>query len=95
VGLARAEYARRRTALADALRARGVETPGHDGLTLWIPVADQQAALITLAARGIAASPGDRFRIGRGRPHIRAASSGVVDGVAELADALALAAGHG
>ena len=92
VTAARSAYAARRQNLADALHERGVEVANRDGLSVWIPVADERAALVTLAARGIAVTPGDRFWIGRGRPHVRAATSRVVDGVEELADALALAA---
>ncbi|KLU28100.1 hypothetical protein EOS_00810 [Caballeronia mineralivorans PML1(12)] len=65
---------------------------GRDTLCIWLPVADQQFALVTLAARGIAVQPGSRFQVAP-RPHIRVATSFKMDQVDAIADALAQAAG--
>jgi DNA-binding transcriptional MocR family regulator len=36
---------------------------GDDGLNLWLPVADEAAALIRLASQGIAVAPGAPFAV--------------------------------
>lgn len=86
-------YAWRRGRLAEELAARGVRVSNRSGLSVWIPVRDEQSALVTLATHGVAASPGSRFFHGRGAPHIRAAASNVRDGHDRLAEMLAVAAG--
>ncbi len=58
---ARATYARRRSALVDALARFGVPIDGRDGLNVWLPVRDESAALIRLAERGIGAAAGTPF----------------------------------
>jgi DNA-binding transcriptional MocR family regulator len=68
---ARDEYARRRRLVVAALRASGIAVPDGDGLNLWLPVADEQSALITLASAGIAAAAGSSFTPARGAPHLR------------------------
>jgi DNA-binding transcriptional MocR family regulator len=93
VARAEATYAERRRAVADALAARGVRASGAAGLNLWVEVDDERTALVNLAAQGIGAAPGSPFRIDPGATdHIRLTVGGVADGVAELADAVALAA---
>ncbi|PTB17285.1 GntR family transcriptional regulator [Trinickia symbiotica] len=92
VALARDTYATRRARLAAALAERGLSVSGQDTLCIWLPVRDQQYALVTLAARGIAVQPGSRFQVAH-RPHIRVATSISVEQVALIADALAEAAG--
>ncbi|MFF5083796.1 aminotransferase class I/II-fold pyridoxal phosphate-dependent enzyme [Actinoplanes sp. NPDC000266] len=66
VAHARAEYAARRRLIESAL-----SLPPGDGLNLWLPVADEQAALISLASAGIAAAAGAAFTVGTGTPHLR------------------------
>ena len=61
---ARRTYAARREELATALREHGIESANRDGLSLWLPVADARSALVTLAAHGIAVSPGSRYLSG-------------------------------
>ena len=68
---ARHEYARRRHLVVAALADAGIALPPGDGLNLWLPVADQQAALVTLARHGIAAAAGTAFHVGAGAPHLR------------------------
>lgn len=93
---AAAEYARRRRLVTDVLDAGGVPYAGTEGINLWMRVADQRSALLTLAARGIGAAPGDPFQIRADHPHLRltvgllAGSDAEVTAVAEV---LAAAAG--
>ncbi|WP_322106544.1 PLP-dependent aminotransferase family protein [Paraburkholderia sp. J41] len=89
---ARITYGKRRGILASALADRGVAVSGQDTLCIWLPVADQQYALVTLAARGIAVQPGSRFQV-TPRPHIRVATSFRMDQADAIADALTQAAG--
>jgi DNA-binding transcriptional MocR family regulator len=62
---ARADYARRRELLADALHAEGVDVAdGADGLNLWLPLAtDSQAVAGELARLGWLVRAGDAFGI--------------------------------
>ncbi|SAL22014.1 transcriptional regulator [Caballeronia sordidicola] len=91
VAHARKIYAQRRDALVEALAERGIKVSGEDALCIWLPVADQQYALVTLAARGIAVQPGSRFQV-TPRAHIRVATSIEVGQIETIADALAQAA---
>ena len=91
VAHARDVYATRRCALADALAQRGINVSGEDAMCIWLAVPDQQYAMVTLAARGIAVQPGSRFQVTH-RPHIRVATSMGFDDVDTIADALAQAA---
>jgi DNA-binding transcriptional MocR family regulator len=91
---ARHEYARRRTLLCAALAARGVSAPAPDGINLWLPVRDQQRAILSLAAHGIAVAPGTPFEVRpSGGDHVRVTVGLVRDGFEELAELLAGAAG--
>jgi DNA-binding transcriptional MocR family regulator len=63
-------YAERRRGLLDALAARGVPATGRSGLAVWVPVADEPAAVGALLERGWAVAPGERFRLAS-RPGIR------------------------
>lgn len=60
---AAAEYSRRRHGLIDALAGHGVPATGRSGLAVWVPVADEPAAIGALLERGWAVAPGERFRI--------------------------------
>ncbi|GAB3824594.1 PLP-dependent aminotransferase family protein [Dactylosporangium cerinum] len=91
---ARDEYARRRTLLLDALDTRGVTATAADGINLWMAVANQQVAMLTLAAHGIAVAPGAPFEVSHlDSDHVRITAGLVRDGFDELADVLAEAAG--
>jgi len=91
---ARTEYARRRAALLAALAARGVAASADDGINLWMEVADQQMAMLSLAAHGIAVAPGAPFMVSPlPADHVRITVGLVRDGFEELADLLAAAAG--
>jgi DNA-binding transcriptional MocR family regulator len=93
---ARAEYARRRAALLEALSQHGAQASADDGINLWLAVADQQAALVSLAANGIAVAPGSPFEVTPlDRPHVRVTVGLVREGFDELAKVLAEAAKAG
>lgn len=96
VARAREEYATRRATLVRELAERGIRVRNRDGLSLWVPVADEQEALVTLAARGIAAGGGSRFWLrGDRRDHIRVSISRIRDDFGPLAESLAIAASAG
>ena len=89
--LARAErvYGERRRALVSALAARGIEAAGDSGLGVWVPLAEEAAAVGGLLVQGWAVSPGERYRI-RSAPGIRITTADLQPYEAEeLADALA------
>jgi DNA-binding transcriptional MocR family regulator len=89
---ARQEYARRRRLLLAGLHDEGITLPPGDGLNIWLPVADEQAALITLASEGIAAAAGTAFIAGQLGPHLRITAGLVTDDHAGVAARLARAA---
>jgi DNA-binding transcriptional MocR family regulator len=94
VARARQEYARRREALATALAACGVTASPGDGINMWLAVADQQVAMVTLAAYGIAVAPGAPFEVTPlGADHIRLTVGLVRQDFTGLAGILAEAAG--
>ena len=70
--LARADrtYTQRRTALIDALQARGIDAHGASGLNVWIPLPEESAVIQSLFQRGWAVTAGERYRI-RTPPAIR------------------------
>ena len=68
---ARVEYADRRRRVVDILTAAGVTTTGNDGINLWVHVDDERAALVSLAAQGIGAAPGEPFLVDEHPPALR------------------------
>ncbi len=91
VAQARTTYQHRRDGLADALTARGVDVRPGSGLCLWLPVASEPFATVTLAARNIAINPGRKFTLLPG-DHIRIATSTLTEEKWDcVADAVALA----
>jgi DNA-binding transcriptional MocR family regulator len=86
---AAAAYTSRREDLLRALAAHKVRAHGRSGLNIWIPVAEEAAALATLAEAGFAARAGERYRI-RSGPAIRITTATLAAGEAErIAKALA------
>jgi DNA-binding transcriptional MocR family regulator len=83
--LVRAErvYAERREALVAALAARGIEAGGDSGLGVWVPLADEAAAVRELLAEGWAVSPGERYRF-RSPPGLRVTTASLKPDEAEL-----------
>lgn len=59
---AREAYLTRQRLLARAMQAGGVDVTPGEGLNMWVPVADERAALVHLAAQGVRAAPGGPFR---------------------------------
>ncbi len=93
VAAARDAYAARRAALLTRLADRGVPATAADGINLWLAVDDQQIAMVTLAAHGIAVAPGAPFCVTPLRSdHVRVTVGLVADGFDALADVLASAA---
>jgi DNA-binding transcriptional MocR family regulator len=93
VAHARLEYARRRSTVTKVLTELGVSYTGTDGINLWMQVADERSALITLAAQGIGAAPGEPFMVLPDVPSLRV-TVGLIDRDLErIAAVLADAAG--
>lgn len=87
-------YRERRQQLLSALKIRGLVLPDRDGLSLYIPVASEQYAMITLAARGIAAVPGERYSINT-EQFIRVSTAMLpLQQLESIADALVIASGR-
>src|SRR5699024_7135797 len=90
---ARKEYACRREALTAALKEQGVRVTGMDGFNIWVPVADETAALVRLASQGIGAAAGAPFTVNDNpQAHIRLTISAVTENFTELAQTVAAAA---
>ncbi|WP_308036537.1 aminotransferase class I/II-fold pyridoxal phosphate-dependent enzyme [Actinoplanes sp. DH11] len=93
VRAARDEYARRRHLITTGLAAAGINLPPGEGLNIWLPVADEQAALLNLASAGIGAAAGTAFTVGPARqPHLRVTVGLIADGHPEVSTQLAHAA---
>lgn len=94
IATSRQVYHQRREQLRQALAQRGLMLPPQDGLSLYIPVASEQFAMITLAARGIAVLPGERCRLGATQ-FIRVSIASLKDEQREMiAEALVIASGR-
>ncbi len=74
-------------------RRRASTSTGDDGINVWVRVADERAAQVALAARGIGVAPGAPFIVGAGGPdHLRLTISLLHAGMGALADHVAAAA---
>ncbi len=71
---AAATYARRRSALIDALGEHGIAASARSGFNVWIPVDDETTAVGSLLAAGYAVQPGSRSRL-ESPPGIRVTAS--------------------
>jgi DNA-binding transcriptional MocR family regulator len=89
---AAAAYAERRATLTAALDEHGVAPAPGAGLNLWIAVADEQRAVVALAANGIGVAPGAPFRVERSAGNIRVSLGAAQGDLGHLARALADAA---
>ena len=97
VAEARRQYFGRQRSLVAALASYGVEVAPPDGINLWLPVHDERAALLHLAAAGVRAAAGRPFlETGSAvAPHVRVTSGLVApEDADEVAAALAGAAAH-
>jgi DNA-binding transcriptional MocR family regulator len=56
-------YRRRRQGLETLLAEHGVDVAPGVGLNLWIPVHDEQRAVVALAAHSVGVAPGRPFRV--------------------------------
>jgi DNA-binding transcriptional MocR family regulator len=92
---AAATYARRRALVSGVLAEHGVPVSGHDGINLWMEVADERSATVALAARGIGVAPGEPFLVRPDTDHLRV-TVGLIpdDHLTTTAEHLAAAAGH-
>jgi DNA-binding transcriptional MocR family regulator len=95
---ARRVYSARQRALTAALAEHGVHVQPGDGINLWLPVADEAAALVRLEAAGIRVAPGSPFVArteladGTRGAHVRVTVGVLRDDFEAIARALALAA---
>lgn len=94
VSTARLIYRDRLDRVADALRRLGVDVGAPDGINLWLPVRDERAAIIRLAAEGIAVAAGEPFVVHpvSGTGSVRVTAGSVSENVRLVAEALARAA---
>jgi DNA-binding transcriptional MocR family regulator len=74
---ARKTYDERRSALLHSLAERGIEARGATGLNVWVPVADEAAAVRGLLERGWCVRAGARYRLLSG-PAIRITTARLV-----------------
>jgi DNA-binding transcriptional MocR family regulator len=82
-------YAERRHSLVAALQERGIAATGDSGLGVWVPLADEAAAVRELIGQGWAVSPGERYRF-ESAPGLRVTTADLEPDEAErLADAIA------
>lgn len=76
---ARSTYAMRSLAVRAGLAGRGITSTTGEGINAWVEVADERAALVTLAALGVRVSPGTPFMVaGTPSNHVRV-TTGVLD----------------
>ena len=78
-------YARRRTAMLEALAERGIDAHGASGLNVWVPVAEEVPVVQGLLASGWAVQAGEPFRL-ESPPAVRITTAGL-----DVADADRLA----
>jgi DNA-binding transcriptional MocR family regulator len=91
---ARRTYAARQAALCAALAEHDIGLAVPDGINLWLPVADERAALVQLTTAGIRAAGGSPFLApgsGSAGDHVRV-TTGLVEVAAASHAAAALAA---
>ncbi|CAN5120267.1 aminotransferase class I/II-fold pyridoxal phosphate-dependent enzyme [soil metagenome] len=83
---ARRAYGARQRGLSEALGRQGIVLPPSDGVNTWLPVADERAAIVQLAAAGIRVAAGTPFQATNSGAFVRV-TAGMVredfDGVAE------------
>lgn len=93
VGVARDTYRERRAALTAQLDELSVRYTGTDGINLWVEVANEHSALLSLASHGFGVAAGTPFLTSPGQvDHIRVTISPLVEGHAQLAEHLSVAA---
>lgn len=98
VEYARTEYSIRSANLREALLDLGLEPTPGDGINIFIPVEDEQSALVNLAAEGVRVAPGRPFFAGKVEtPGVRVTIAGLAsdpDQIRDLARTFAHALGR-
>lgn len=89
---AKSIYAQRRTGMAALLTERGVDCESQDGLSLAVPVLNEQQALLVLASHGIASIGGSNGSIRAHAPWVRLVTSLEFEDPESIAEAYAKAA---
>jgi len=93
VEAAAASYLDRRVKLMSALARHGVVARPGVGLNAWLPVSDEQQAVVALAAQGIGVAPGRPFRVGPSKDqHIRLSLGNLSDDILGVAATVGRAA---
>ena len=92
VALARDTYRTRQEALSDALEKHGVSLLPGDGINTWLPVGDERAAIVQLAAAGIRVAAGAAFQAESASDFVRVTVGVVRDDFDWVASTLAAAA---
>ena len=93
VARARDHYGQRRAGLVAELDKLGIDVMGADGLNIWLPVRDENAATLLLASRAIAVAAGSPFEtIDDGQDHVRVTIASLTGDLGPLARDLADAA---
>jgi DNA-binding transcriptional MocR family regulator len=93
VAEARDTYSARRAALTGCLDELGVRYTGTDGINLWVEVANEHAALLSLAAQGVGVAAGTPFLTSPASvDHVRVTIALLASGHEQLAEQLAVAA---
>jgi DNA-binding transcriptional MocR family regulator len=88
---ARRSYRDRQRGLSEALASHGVTLPPGDGINTWLPVADERAAIVQLAAAGIRVAAGTPFQASSTGGFVRVTVGAVRDDFDAVAASLAAA----
>ncbi len=92
VAEARRTYAARQKMLSEALTGLGLDVAQADGINTWLPVVDEQSAIVELAASGIRVAGGTPFfAVDSERPYIRVTVGAITGDLLPVAEALASA----
>ena len=89
---ARDAYAERQHSFSAAMARESIAIPAGDGLNVWLPVRDERAAIVSLAAAGIRVAPGGPFVLDSRADHVRVTVGMITSDVDDIAAALASAA---
>lgn len=94
IGRAARAYTERRTSVCDGLARNGIEVISSTGLNLWVPVANEQRAVLALALEGIGVAPGAPFAVDSSVPpnHLRVSLGNARSDLDRIVDAIASAA---
>lgn len=94
VAQAATEYDDRRLAMCRGLADHGIEVQSSAGLNLWVPVANEQRAVLALALAGIGVAPGAPFSVDNTVPpnHIRISLGNARSDIDRVVEAIATAA---